>query len=98
MARVTIEDCLQYMGNGFDLVDLAAQRARKIADGARPLVTTDSEKAEKPAVVALREIADGLITSSDDLEALEAAHAQAVEVAAEHSSEVLQDEDGLQQQ
>lgn len=53
MARVTVEDCLEKLGNRFALVILAAERARQLSKGARPLVECDN----KPAVTALREIA-----------------------------------------
>ena len=59
MARVTVEDCLERMDNRFDLVLLAAKRARQIYLGAQPLVAEDNDK---PTVIALREIADGLIS------------------------------------
>ena len=59
MARVTVEDCLQNVGNIFDLVLLAAQRARRLANGAEPTVPWENDK---PTVVALREIAEGNIT------------------------------------
>ncbi len=55
MARVTVEDCLDKVGNRFALVILAAERARMLAKNAKPLVVCDN----KPAVTALREIADG---------------------------------------
>ncbi len=59
MARVTIEDCLDHVDNRFELVMLASKRAREIAiRGAQPLVEWDNDK---PTVVALREIAAGLI-------------------------------------
>ena len=59
MARVTVEDCLEHVDNRFELVMLAAQRARAIAiRGAQPLVEWENDK---PTVVALREIAAGLI-------------------------------------
>ncbi|MGH8603113.1 MAG: DNA-directed RNA polymerase subunit omega [Gammaproteobacteria bacterium] len=58
MARVTVEDCLNHTKNRFDLVILAAKRARQISLGSRPLV---DEENDKPTVLALREIADGLI-------------------------------------
>jgi DNA-directed RNA polymerase subunit omega len=58
MARITVEDCLQNVDNIFNLVLLAAQRARRLANGAEPTVPWDSDK---PTVVALREIAAGLI-------------------------------------
>lgn len=59
MARVTVEDCLENVDNRFELVMLASKRAREIAiRGAQPMVEWDNDK---PTVVALREIAAGLI-------------------------------------
>ena len=58
MARITVEDCLDNVDNLFDLVIVAAKRARKLANGAEPLVEWENDK---PTVVALREIAEGLI-------------------------------------
>ena len=57
MARITVEDCLEHVENRFDLVLLAARRARQIAQGADPLVPGENDK---PTVIALREIAEGL--------------------------------------
>ena len=59
MARITVEDCQQRIENIFDLVRVAAPRARRLANGAEPLVPRENEK---PSVVALREIAAGLVT------------------------------------
>lgn len=59
MARITVEDCLQNVDNLFQLVILAAQRARRIANGAEPTVPLENDK---PTVVALREIAAGNVT------------------------------------
>jgi DNA-directed RNA polymerase subunit omega len=59
MARVTVEDCLQNVDNLFQLVLLASQRARRLANGAEPTVPFENDK---PTVVALREIAAGSIT------------------------------------
>jgi DNA-directed RNA polymerase subunit omega len=59
MARVTVEDCLPNVENIFQLVLLAAQRARRLANGAEPTVPWENDK---PTVVALREIAEGNIT------------------------------------
>ncbi len=59
MARITVEDCLFSVDNQFELVLLAAKRARRIANGATPLVPAGTDK---PTVVALREIAEGLVT------------------------------------
>jgi len=58
MARVTVEDCLDKVDNRFELVLVATKRARLIANGKEPLVDWENDK---PTVVALREIADGLI-------------------------------------
>ena len=58
MARITVEDCLKKIDNQFDLVMTAAKRARRLANGAEPLVELEDDK---PTVVALREIAAGLI-------------------------------------
>lgn len=63
MARVTVEDCIIKIPNRFDLVMLAAQRARDISSGAALSIERDNDK---NPVVALREIADTTI----DLEAL----------------------------
>ncbi len=59
MARITVEDCQQRIENIFDLVRVAAMRARRLANGAEPLVPRENEK---PSVIALREIAAGLVT------------------------------------
>jgi DNA-directed RNA polymerase subunit omega len=68
MARITVEDCLEHVENRFDLVMLAARRARQIANGADPLVPAENDK---PTVIALREIAENLINESsmDEMEA-----------------------------
>ena len=62
MARITVEDCLDHVDNRFDLVLLATKRSRQLAEGVEPLLPLDNDK---PTVVALREIADGLITNSN---------------------------------
>ena len=58
MARVTVEDCLDKIPNRFDLVVLAARRARDLTLGRAPFVERENDKA---TVIALREIAEGLI-------------------------------------
>jgi DNA-directed RNA polymerase subunit omega len=58
MARITVEDCLDNINNRFEMVLTATKRARQIAHGADPLV---EEENDKPTVIALREIADGLV-------------------------------------
>ncbi len=61
MARVTVEDCLENVANRFELVMVASKRARQMATGGKdPLV---EEESDKPTVIALREIADGLVTA-----------------------------------
>jgi DNA-directed RNA polymerase subunit omega len=82
MARITVEDCLENVDNLFDLVLVASRRARRLANGAEALVDWENDK---PTVVALREIAAGMVgreilddveptpdelLSSDDAEAL----------------------------
>ena len=59
MARITVEDCLDNIDNIFEMVLVAAKRARRIAHGADPMVELENDK---PTVLALREIADGLVT------------------------------------
>lgn len=59
MARVTVEDCLDNVANRFELVLVASKRARQISNGNQPLLP---EENDKPTVIALREIADGLVT------------------------------------
>ena len=58
MARITVEDCLDRINNRFEMVLTATKRARQIANGADPLV---EEQNDKPTVIALREIAGGLV-------------------------------------
>ena len=73
MARVTVEDCLDKVDNRFELVLVSTKRARQIANGKEPLVAWENDK---PTVVALRELAEGLYdpkamdepeTTEDDL-------------------------------
>ncbi|MBN1378357.1 MAG: DNA-directed RNA polymerase subunit omega [Gammaproteobacteria bacterium] len=61
MARVTVEDCLHGVENLFQLVLVASRRARQIYAGSEMRV---SEDGDKPTVVALREIAEGLVGPS----------------------------------
>jgi DNA-directed RNA polymerase subunit omega len=58
MARITVEDCLEKIPNRFELVLLAARRAKQLLKGARPVVETDN----KEVVAGLREIAEGKVT------------------------------------
>ena len=60
MARITVEDCLHNVENLFQLVLLASQRARRLANGAEPTLAWENDKV---TVVALREIAAGNITA-----------------------------------
>ena len=62
MARVTVEDCLEHVDNRFELVMVSSKRSRQIQTGGKdPLVSVDNDK---PTVLALREIAEGLIDAS----------------------------------
>lgn len=62
MARLTVEDCLEKIDGRYELVLLATKRARQLSLGAPPLVEEDNDK---PTVIALREIAEGLITNEN---------------------------------
>ena len=64
MARVTVEDCLEKVTNRFALTILAAERARQLSKGGRALVRCDN----KPAVTALREIAEAKVKFNEDVE------------------------------
>jgi len=62
MARITVEDCLENVDNRFELVMVSSKRSRQIQTGGKdPLVSVDDDK---PTVLALREIAEGLIDAS----------------------------------
>jgi DNA-directed RNA polymerase subunit omega len=76
MARLTVEDCLDHVDNRFELVLVAAKRARQLSMGADALVELENDK---PTVLALREIAENKINKSvleeevvpqDDIEAM----------------------------
>ena len=58
MARITVDDCIKFLPNRFELTLAATNRARQISAGSSPLVDTDRDKA---TVVALREIAAGKV-------------------------------------
>ena len=86
MARLTVEDCLDHVDNRFGLVLIASRRARQLSMGADPLVPIDNDK---PTVLALREIAENLITDEvlneavvkhDDMEALIEGDLQAAKI------------------
>lgn len=83
MARITVEDCLKNIDNRFDLVLAATKRARQISNGADPLVDPENDK---PTVIALREIAEGLV----DAERIDLLQAE-IEAAAAFDT---QDEEG----
>ncbi|MBU0455642.1 MAG: DNA-directed RNA polymerase subunit omega [Pseudomonadota bacterium] len=70
MARITVEDCLKHVDNRFDLVLTAAKRARELEKGATPKVEWEHDK---PTVLALREIAEGIWDKSKRTETEESA-------------------------
>lgn len=81
MARVTVEDAVDKVGSRFDLVLVAARRARQLAtEGKESMVPAGNDK---PTVVALREIEEGLITSDamDQAEIQEQQEAEQAEFA-----------------
>ncbi|GAA0483706.1 MULTISPECIES: DNA-directed RNA polymerase subunit omega [Tatumella] len=61
MARVTVQDAVEKVGNRFDLVLVAARRARQMQTGGKDALVP--EENDKPTVIALREIEEGLITN-----------------------------------
>jgi len=67
MARITVEDCLYNIDNIFEMVLVAAKRARRVAHGSDPMVELENDK---PTVIALREIAEGHVTPAilDEIE------------------------------
>ncbi|MEJ2131679.1 MAG: DNA-directed RNA polymerase subunit omega [Gammaproteobacteria bacterium] len=69
MARITVEDCLDNVDNRFELVMVAARRARQLMTGGKDAMV--AEENDKPTVIALREIADGLV-NTDVLDAEDA--------------------------
>ena len=82
MARVTVEDCLDHVANRFELVLLATKRARQLVYGKEPMLPWENDK---PTVLALREIADGLVDVKilDEDETKAEAEAVGVEITAE---------------
>jgi len=82
MARITVEDCLVNIENIFEMVLVAAKRARRVAHGADPMVELENDK---PTVVALREIAEGHITPAilDEIEVPAAEEFMSTEVSEE---------------
>ena len=107
MARITVEDCLDNVDNRFELVMVSSKRARQLQiEGKDPLVTIDNDK---PTVVALREIADGLVDAQilvakprvelEDIseaaseENTEAASEENTEAASEENTEAASEED-----
>lgn len=91
MARVTVEECLDNVENRFELVMLAARRARQLAVGGKdPLVKVTDDK---PTVIALREIEAGFITMSslDTMERREQAEREASQIMATVALEAEED-------
>ncbi len=72
MARITVEDCLEVVDNRFELVMMASKRARQLANGVESTID-NSDSNDKPTVLALREIADRLVTQDyiDQVEKVE---------------------------
>jgi DNA-directed RNA polymerase subunit omega len=93
MARITVEDCLEVVDNRFELVMMAAKRARQLANGVEPRID-NSENNDKPTVLALREIAarqiDNEFIEAVDKSERERKEREALEWAA---AEVVADDD-----
>jgi DNA-directed RNA polymerase subunit omega len=77
MARITVEDCLSSVDNRFHLVLVASKRARQLSMGHQARV---AEENDKPTVIALREIADGLVGPEVLDEVVAAEHAVTSEI------------------
>ncbi|GGG72034.1 DNA-directed RNA polymerase subunit omega [Salipiger pallidus] len=77
MARVTVEDCVDKVPNRFELVMLAAHRAREVASGSA--ITVDRDNDKNP-VVALREIAEETQSADELRERLIESHQTQIEV------------------
>ena len=82
MARVTVQDAVEKVGNRFDLVLIAARRARQMQTGGKDSLVP--EENDKPTVIALREIEAGLVTNTslDNMELAEEQSQDAAELAA----------------
>ena len=93
MARITVEDCLQVVDNRFELVMMAAKRARQLANGVEPRLD-NTEANDKPTVLALREIAARQI-DNDYIDAVEKAERERKEREALEwaAAEVVADDD-----
>ncbi len=76
MARVTVEDCLENVGNRFELVLVSSRRARQLVNGKEATLEWENDK---PTVMALRELAEGTITN-EIMDRIEAAAAVAEEM------------------
>ena len=81
MARVTVDDCMSTIPNRFQMTLAASYRARQISAGASPMVEADRDK---PTVIALREIEEGLISNEfmDAQDRQDLQEQEAVEMAA----------------
>lgn len=90
MARVTVEDCILKVSNRFELVMVAAQRARRIGTGAALTIDRDNDK---NPVVSLREIADETISVADLKEDLVKSH-QRVFAAEDDKDDVIEEMQG----
>lgn len=88
MARVTVEDCIEKVPNRFELVMLAAQRARRIGSGAA--LTLDRDNDKNP-VVALREIAENTVSTEDLKEELTRSHQRVIAYEEEEENIELMD-------
>ncbi|MGG6463398.1 DNA-directed RNA polymerase subunit omega [Solilutibacter silvestris] len=93
MARITVEDCMDVVDNRFELVMMAAKRARQLAKGVEPKLD-NREQDDKPTVLALREIAarkiDNAFIDAVEKAEKERAEREAMEWAA---AEVVGDDD-----
>lgn len=94
MARITVQDCLEVVDNRFELVMLAAKRARQLAKGVEPRLENDGD--DKPTVLALREIAERVV-DEPFIDAVEKAEKERKEREALEwaAAEMVRDEDDM---
>lgn len=89
MARLTVEDCLEKVSNHYDLISLATKRTRQLIAGKDALLPEDNDK---PIVIALREIAKGVVTP-ENIEELGKSHVFSdIETAGEAAGEATEQE------
>jgi DNA-directed RNA polymerase subunit omega len=84
MARVTVEDCLKKVSNRFALVHIAARRTKQLLKGSKALIKKDN----KEIVIALREIAAGLVSYTEEQKIAEMVQSELTKVVTSEEQEM----------